>query len=329
MGKRRGYRGGGKLFATLFCCTAVPFYFVAAGFFLGGHVNENGWWLNELNKRLRTILVPYVMWCTLGALLMTVPLKLIANFLDGQIWSHEIGVNTLEWWVKTYGLNLFEPPRSGELWFVRTLFFLFVCAPILVWPLSRKVRGLAWLLVLWALYALFYLDNVWDEDLYCLFSECGAFSLRGIFYFSLGLFLRLHGVAWNSLRWRGVLVLCLGALLLLARDILVTHKLVNISKIVYAISVPLALYGLWTLVPKTKWPRWLTSAAFPVYVLHYRFVLAVIVLVAIRTGMVAAETSGALPYLMSGILAFGISLVLTFLLRRLFPRVAAILFGGR
>ena len=37
------------------CSMAVPFFFLASGWFFGRHVDEQGWWLRELKKRVRTI----------------------------------------------------------------------------------------------------------------------------------------------------------------------------------------------------------------------------------------------------------------------------------
>ena len=47
-------RGIGKI--------AVPFFFVAAGFFLAGHVGEDGWWKAAVMKRMRTLIVPLLLW---------------------------------------------------------------------------------------------------------------------------------------------------------------------------------------------------------------------------------------------------------------------------
>ena len=42
------------------CRIAVPFFFFAAGYFLSRHMGEPGWWWRELRKRLRSVLIPGV-----------------------------------------------------------------------------------------------------------------------------------------------------------------------------------------------------------------------------------------------------------------------------
>ena len=34
---------------------AVPFFFVASGYFLAGHIGEDGWWKREILKRIRAL----------------------------------------------------------------------------------------------------------------------------------------------------------------------------------------------------------------------------------------------------------------------------------
>lgn len=43
-------------------CIAVPFFFVASGYFFAGHLGEEGWWRKGLRKRIGTLLVPYFLW---------------------------------------------------------------------------------------------------------------------------------------------------------------------------------------------------------------------------------------------------------------------------
>ncbi len=38
-----------------FARIAVPFFFLAAGFFLAGHCTGPGWWLRECKKRIKTL----------------------------------------------------------------------------------------------------------------------------------------------------------------------------------------------------------------------------------------------------------------------------------
>ncbi len=41
---------------------AVPFFFLASGFFLSKHINEIGWYKNAVTKRIRTLILPFLVW---------------------------------------------------------------------------------------------------------------------------------------------------------------------------------------------------------------------------------------------------------------------------
>ena len=47
-----------KLFKENFTDIAVPYFFLAAAFFLAGHFGEQGWFWREVCKRIRSLLVP-------------------------------------------------------------------------------------------------------------------------------------------------------------------------------------------------------------------------------------------------------------------------------
>ena len=47
---------------------AVPFFFFISGFFLSGHVHEDGWVRRELRKRMKTLVVPYFIWVVIAVL---------------------------------------------------------------------------------------------------------------------------------------------------------------------------------------------------------------------------------------------------------------------
>lgn len=69
---------------------AVPFFFATAGFLLAGHAREARWWVRETGKRVRTLLVPYLIWPPLFVLLMFV-LIVAANAVAGAVGAPPFG----------------------------------------------------------------------------------------------------------------------------------------------------------------------------------------------------------------------------------------------
>lgn len=105
--------------------SAVPYFFVASGFFLAGHFFERRWWRNELYKRVRSLLIPYLIWAAIG-----------------------IALGNESFWV-SIGLTL-APPKPTHIWFLRALMILVVASPIVAFAVRRRSIGILCLLSLLA-----------------------------------------------------------------------------------------------------------------------------------------------------------------------------------
>lgn len=158
---------------------AVPWFFLAAGFFLAGHMEERGWWKREVMKRCRSLVVPFFFWCGFGVVLVS---------LFDLVMHRDFFFNSVEKILYGIGFNplgVFNPTGSS-LWFVRALMLFVVISSILKRFLSLKL-----LLVLGVMYAVIApFDNA---VLYRVFRY--GFSLEGLFYFTFGIYLRYHPIS--------------------------------------------------------------------------------------------------------------------------------------
>lgn len=87
----------------------VSFFFAVSGFFLMKHYGENGvldWWKCEVSKRIFSLGVPYLIWCTLG--------------LTSSDLLHQFGI---------LGIG---PTANAPLWYVKFLLIFCVLSPIVV-----------------------------------------------------------------------------------------------------------------------------------------------------------------------------------------------------
>ncbi len=94
-------------------------------------------------KKMRTLLLPYLLWAVIGAIL-SVPLIVFNNHITGRAPFSRTFLDATGAWGKInelFGITVAGPHGNLALWYVRTLLVLFLFAPI--WKLVvRKCRAL-------------------------------------------------------------------------------------------------------------------------------------------------------------------------------------------
>lgn len=295
----------------------VPFFFLASGYFLAGHVGEVGWWGREARKRVRSLLVPYFLWMVLWSAFAGC-LAAARHALAGEALFAGFPA-TPNAWARVFGVGSFGPPGLWGLWFVRTLFLFVLASPLLLWPIRRgRWWGLALLAALWGLYLFHPYPAAWRDVL----GGTALLSLRGLFCFALGLWLRLWPV---SLR----IGPRLGACLLAAGVVGFALPGLDVRFIrAWVVSQPLALLGLWGLIPARAWPRGFTGLAFPLFLTHLFGIFLV------QGAFSAVPALGplrgtAVQWALHVCGGLGGGLGASWLLRRFAPGFAAVAFGGR
>lgn len=280
---------------------AIPFFFAVSGFFLAAHFQEANWWRKAVRKRIGTLLAPYLFWLTVFAVLM---LALSGRWVVG--WGG-------------YGLNPCRLPMVGPYWYIRSLLILVFVSPILKRVINRW--GLKCIAVEYAAFLL--LSVVTSAGLLEYESGlggflCFGFSLEGLFYFSLGLYLQEHRMAFRSNRWPAVF-LSSGILLALLRAVLEEYH-VPLPFHPNMLVSPLLLAGLWHFAPTSPWPRWIVACSFPVYLLHD------IVLEILWQCGVPYDAVWQWPVFILGVI---VPMALYHLMRLFLPKVSELAFGGR
>ena len=297
---------------------AVPFFFMVSGYLLAGHVGELGWYRAAASKRLKTLLLPFVLWCLLW----------IAYLFCSVVVSNAFGSLPLSTGLRPWmggseylGLNPVQHPLLGPLWYVRALLFFVAASPVLLLLLEK------WK---WFFLASAFLVGAFRPGyVQCVGNLSYTFvyflGFGRLFYFLVGMSLRLgwlkipSGAVMKALGCCsiGLVIACnaLAMTTLLEKDVLIRFFL--------EISIFPLMFVAWLAVSRRQWSRWLTSMSFPVYVLHW-FVLDLHARFFFRYG----ETFGQVLF------QFGFTVLVTMgivaVIKRFFPqKVHETLFGGR
>lgn len=304
------------VFANAIARVAVPFFFLLSGYFLAGHVEEEGWWKRETLKRLRSLVIPFFAWIAIYYVLF-IPLMM---FLD-----HEAGRALGTTWpyakygiLRIAGLKWDDWPAVGPLWFLRSLFLYVLSAPLIVKSLKIAPKSyLALLAVGFVALDVYAPDPVhggWSGFLQRFI------SLQGLLYFSLGMYARLKDIHLSSKR------LAIGAILI-ALTLLVGNAYVILagskSRLFAYSAVPFVMYALWTFMPAVKLPRFLQGVAFPIYLMHFFFIYNwYFISQSLQiSANIARPISWPIDVLFCILIAYAI--------RKWLPKTFSVLFGGR
>ena len=168
------------------CTFAVPWFFFVSGYYLAGHIGENGWWLRAVHKRIRTLLVPYMLWS-----IFFICLILALNVFKGMKFETVTGAADFSLYtlfIHGFGLDASMHPLLTPFWYVRALMIMVMFSPVLAWLLRKN-----WTCMLLALtVALIYCCGFHDKYQMPWFLFYSIFSLTGWLYFSLGILVRVH-----------------------------------------------------------------------------------------------------------------------------------------
>ena len=297
---------------------AVPFFFVVSGFFLAAHFDERGWWARETKKRIRSLVVPFLVWSLLAYVLLA-PLSIVADLIAHRPFGTNLTLADGRW-INLLGFDLDKTPHLTPLWYVRCLFFFVLLSPLFKIAVHRFRLG--WLIFAFIVTTVFSAlpDDPENRPFWSGFLRYGI-SLSGIFYFSVGIYLRRFNV---RVRPTPLALACAvyGVGILLLRTF-VRLRGMELSVGVDCLLLPALMYAVWHIIPSRQFPLWLTSCSFPIFLLHMIFLWVMgIVIKHCPIGIQAGK-------IVSCFAAIVASIVLTNLLWKRFPRLANFLFAGR
>lgn len=198
------------------CRVAVPCFFMISGHLFFSKL-EDQWdthiWLDKLKKRVRTLLIPYLLWNSIAGLAIWGYHWLFAR-MHGETYP-----SLLDSIVQAQGLWDANLPFDGPIWFIRYLMFFVILAP-LFWLFIKYLHG-------WGVLALML-----------VFITVG-FIPEGVVFFAAGAWFRLEKKNMLDVfdRWKyGEIILALLMLVILTLSFRNHPVLYRISSSVFILS---------------------------------------------------------------------------------------------
>ncbi len=309
----------------------IPMLFIISGFLFALHDHQP--YKLRINKRLRTLMLPYLLWSAFG-ILLTFILELFPFSRDIIVSTNMVRIDAERQflhdyhWYELLGRWIFAP-LPFQLWFIRVLFVYNLAYPALRWcvthPTGKKIFFPAAFLI-WIFTMGFYF-----------------FEGEGLLFFSLGIWIQKNnfdietpssylapvrwGIAFISfsllktwLAFTGLPIFGETVYHLMA----MLHKLVIISGLIFA------WYGSGRLVTwcmKKRWFVWMSGFSFIIYAVHAPFIVYAI------EGVL--QYANHLPmyrlitYIVLPTIIIAVSILIGAALRKTVPKFYGILTGGR
>lgn len=304
---------------THLAAAAVPFFFIASGFFLGRHADEQGWYGAALRKRVKTLLIPYLIWCVVLCVTRNM------NSFAANVMHHEPLMRYIDLRpINMFGLNPnVNPPQP--LWYLRALMFFVLASPAFVFLARNKVVFAISAVGLFALGCLHgWIIAAFPGDLFLF-----ALAPLNVLCFLSGIFLGGNPHLIEKTFPRGGCIVMVVAIGLTAFNAICRYVPLELgsvlTKFLQQIAVLLVIVGAWHICPAIELPSILRAQSFPVYLLHGVFLSAVLVM----KNVMPTFIESAAGYVFAVAFMVVCSIVASHVLRRFLPRFSKVIFGGR
>lgn len=298
---------------------AVPFFFIASGFFLAGHMDEKEWYKDAVIKRLKSLGIPYVFW-NIFYFVFTLSLIVIGakiNIPFGDINEYKMNLVRI---VEIFGLNPFVTPELPFLWYVRALIIFVVISPLIK---CMAKWGVALFFVLY-----FLTDVVCDLSPALSKIVHWFISLRGLAYFSLGIYLRNNPIRKKLNGACALFILGSMAYLLgLWLSVESTGTAIASRALMWG-GTPVMLLSVWMYMPEKRWLISLTRCSFAMFLMQSALITLTIGALRVCSLKEWGYTTIS-GYFLRLLLVVSVAIVLSNFLYTFSPRLSRLMFGGR
>ena len=301
---------------------AVPNFLFISGYLFFRNVDSftPRLYCDKLKRRLRSLVVPYLFWNAVVILLYFIGQSLAPQLFSGNQ-TRVCDYSFVEWVQAFWRVSGTVSPINPPLWYMRNLMVMILLSPILYQVLRNRVVGALFVVTMLSLW------------LSCLPLNRALVWLtpKFTFFFSLGAWFALHRAEIPRFRYW---VVAVGLLLYVAAIVGVFVGRGRVDNMAYevailvgsAITMYVAHYG----VNSKGWrmPEWLSLSYFFVFVFH-AIPLALSQRLMLRIFAPDNNAEYFAIYFACFVLILSLSIGVFYLLKRLFPRLVAVVLGDR
>lgn len=304
-----------NFFSQGICRIAVPLFFSISGylFFLNtkGDLNE---FISKFNKRLKTIVVPYLFWSISWFLFFLVlqSIPQLAMFFNSK--------NLVDYTVKEIVTTILINPIPYQLWFLRDLMCLVVLAPLL-FLLVKKTKYFALALVV----------IIWFLDLNLI-----VFGNESLFFFVLGSFISIHKNEILNIKFsnKALPYTLIWIAVLLFKTALIHYRYEEafVISFLHKVSVLIGILAVWSLYDSLinggmKTDIKALKYSFFIYVFHepmLQFLKKILFYLTYKNELISL-----IIYIVAPIITILICIIVGFILRLAAPKFYLFICGGR
>ena len=296
------------------CNSAVPLFFLFAGYL---QFSKNDAYAVLLKKRVKSLLVPYILW-TLICFCFYLVLQALPQF-SSYLKSEDVirnwrGIDYLNAFFYHNPTESLHQPLVGQYWFVRELMILIVVSPILT-LLARKMKD-AVLLFIVANYIIGFPLGFLVSTLSLFFYMAGFyFAEYKISFFALA----------DKIKWKEYALLFMLIMVAKIKTQIHFHGLDTILSCLIMLKLSKQIVNsekFW------KCAKYLAGFSFFLYSIHWPFIVNPLKAVCLKLIPTYSIYSVA-QFIVPGVLCVAIGTGLGIALKRIFPPLFALLNGGR
>lgn len=288
-------------FVNNFARFAVPTFFIISGYCFFNNITKTADIYLKIKKRTKTLLIPYLFWCTTFIIIVTVGGLVVKSHTD------YIGL-LLEGDYFGFIRYVFWTPAAFHLWYVRDLYII-VCITPLLYLLLKKVP---WIIVLlsYVLYAYNILPTL----------------MQGVFFFSIGAFYSIHSrEPFKEIN--PYLALLFFSLSLILMQLNYTANFIRMGLCL------LLTIGVWRVYDFLPWffssPLILKISSYSFFVYCAHIPLLIFIKSAIFPCLIGGQVGALLSFIISPIICVIVLLAISYLLKRISPSCYYLITGGR